>query len=150
MSTHVCGGEQSQVFVLRVEEDAVTFRRELLTVLYVTVTVLYDLLTVLHVAVTVLYDRMTVLYMASTVLYELLTVLCADLTVLYVGGEQSQVFVAGVDEDEAAFRRELMLNPQGLRSHMQTRIIYKLGFNQNYYTFTLILLIKIVMCSKFP
>ena len=35
-------------------------------------------------------------------------------------------------------------------SHMQTLIIYKLGFNQNYYTFTLILLIKIVLCSKFP
>ena len=33
---------------------------------------------------------------------------------------------------------------------MQTLIIYKLGFNQNYYTFTLILLIQIVMCSKFP
>ena len=26
---------------------------------------------------------------------------------------------------------------------------YKLGFNQNYYTFTLMLLIKFVMCSKF-
>jgi len=35
-------------------------------------------------------------------------------------------------------------------SHMQTPIIYKLGFNQNYYTFTLMLLIKIVLCSKFP
>jgi len=32
---------------------------------------------------------------------------------------------------------------------VQTLIIHKLGFNQNYYTFTLILLIKIVMCSKF-
>ena len=29
-------------------------------------------------------------------------------------------------------------------------IIYKLGFNQNYYTFTLILLLKIILCSKFP
>ena len=28
--------------------------------------------------------------------------------------------------------------------------IHKLGFNQNYYTFTSILLIKIVVCSKFP
>ena len=35
-------------------------------------------------------------------------------------------------------------------SHMQTLIIYKLGFNQNYYTFTLMLLIKIVLCIKFP
>ena len=35
-------------------------------------------------------------------------------------------------------------------SHMQTHTIYKLGFNQNYYTFTFLLLIKIVMCSKFP
>ena len=33
---------------------------------------------------------------------------------------------------------------------MQTLIIYKLGFNENYYTFTFILLIKIVLCSKFP
>jgi len=29
-------------------------------------------------------------------------------------------------------------------------IIYKLGFNQNYYTFTLLLLIRIALCSKFP
>ena len=34
--------------------------------------------------------------------------------------------------------------------HMQTLAIYKLGFNQNYYTFTLISLMKIVLCSKFP
>jgi hypothetical protein len=34
--------------------------------------------------------------------------------------------------------------------HMQTLIIYKLGFNQNYYTISLTLLIKIVMCSKVP
>ena len=34
--------------------------------------------------------------------------------------------------------------------HLQTLIIYKLGCNQNCYTFTLILLMKIVMCSKFP
>ena len=32
---------------------------------------------------------------------------------------------------------------------MKTVIIYKLGFNANYYSFTLILPIKIVMCSKF-
>jgi len=36
---------------------------------------------------------------------------------------------------------------QGQRSHMQTPIIYKLSFNQNYYTFTLMLLVKIVLCS---
>ena len=35
-------------------------------------------------------------------------------------------------------------------SHMQTLMIDKLGFEQNYYTSTLILLIKIVLCSKFP
>ena len=29
-------------------------------------------------------------------------------------------------------------------SHLQTLAIYKLGFNQRYYTFTLILLMKIV------
>ena len=34
-------------------------------------------------------------------------------------------------------------------SHVLMELIYKLGFNQNYYTFTLILLIEIVMCSKF-
>ena len=33
--------------------------------------------------------------------------------------------------------------------HLETLIIYKLGFNQNYYTFTSILLIKIVLCSNF-
>jgi len=32
--------------------------------------------------------------------------------------------------------------------HMQTLVIDKLGFNQNYYTFTLILLIKTVLCSN--
>ena len=34
--------------------------------------------------------------------------------------------------------------------HVQTLIIHKLGFNQNFFTFTLILLIKIFLCSKFP
>ena len=33
--------------------------------------------------------------------------------------------------------------------HVETLIIYKLGFNHNYHTFALILLITIVMCSKF-
>jgi len=33
--------------------------------------------------------------------------------------------------------------------HVETLIIYKLGFKQNYYTFALILLIKIVLCSEF-
>ena len=33
---------------------------------------------------------------------------------------------------------------------MQTLTIYKLGFNQNYYTFTVILLIKIVLSSNVP
>jgi hypothetical protein len=36
------------------------------------------------------------------------------------------------------------------RSHVETLIIYKLGSNQNYYTFPLTLLIRIVLCSKFP
>ena len=35
------------------------------------------------------------------------------------------------------------------RSHLQTLIIYKLGLNQIHYAFTLILLINIVLCSKF-
>jgi len=30
----------------------------------------------------------------------------------------------------------------------QTRIVYKLGFSQNHYTFALILLVKIVLCIK--
>ena len=34
--------------------------------------------------------------------------------------------------------------------HLQTLIIYKLSFNQNYYMFTLIFLIEIVMSSKYP
>ena len=34
--------------------------------------------------------------------------------------------------------------------HLQTLTIHKLGCNQNYYTFTLISLIKIVMLGKFP
>ena len=33
--------------------------------------------------------------------------------------------------------------------HLETLIIYKLGFNQNYYTFAFILLITIVLCSQF-
>ena len=33
------------------------------------------------------------------------------------------------------------------RFHLQTRMIYELAFNQNYYTFTLILLVKIVLFS---
>ena len=36
------------------------------------------------------------------------------------------------------------------QSHVETLIIHKLGFNQNHYTFTLILLMNIVMCRKFP
>ena len=38
----------------------------------------------------------------------------------------------------------------GSGSHVQTLIIGKLGVDQNHYTFTLILLIKIVLCSRFP
>ena len=34
-----------------------------------------------------------------------------------------------------------------VKFHLQTLIIYKLGFNQNYYTFSLRLPIKIVLCS---
>ena len=35
------------------------------------------------------------------------------------------------------------------RIHLQTLVSYKRGFNQNYYIFTLKLLITIIMCSKF-
>ena len=41
------------------------------------------------------------------------------------------------------------LNPSTQRSQLQTLIIYKLGFNQNDLTFTLMLPIKIVLCCKF-
>ena len=34
-------------------------------------------------------------------------------------------------------------------SHMQTLMTYELGYNQNYDTLISILLIKIVLCSKF-
>ena len=34
--------------------------------------------------------------------------------------------------------------------HMQTLITEQLGFNENDYTFILTLLIKMVLCSKFP
>ena len=34
------------------------------------------------------------------------------------------------------------------RFHLQTFVIYKLGYNQNYYTITLTLLIKIVLCNE--
>jgi len=36
------------------------------------------------------------------------------------------------------------------QSHLQILVIYKLGFGQNFYTFTLILLVRIVLCSEFP
>ena len=36
-----------------------------------------------------------------------------------------------------------------LESQMKKNMIYQLGFNTNCYTFTLILLTKIVLCSKF-
>ena len=36
-----------------------------------------------------------------------------------------------------------------VRSHIETLMDHKLGFKQNYYTFTLISLEKIVMCSEF-
>ena len=36
------------------------------------------------------------------------------------------------------------------RFHVQTLLTYRLGFNKKYCTFTLILLINIVKCSKFP
>ena len=36
------------------------------------------------------------------------------------------------------------------RNHLQTLIIYKLGFNPDRYTLTVILLAKIVLCGRFP
>ena len=42
-----------------------------------------------------------------------------------------------------------MESPSGAGSHLQTLIVCKLGFNQNFCTFTLIVLMKIVMCSEF-
>ena len=34
--------------------------------------------------------------------------------------------------------------------HMEKHVIYKLGFNQNDFTFPVILLVNIVMCGKNP
>ena len=33
--------------------------------------------------------------------------------------------------------------------HVETLVIHDLGFSQNYYTFTLILLVKMILCRKF-
>ena len=46
-------------------------------------------------------------------------------------------------------RRAPVASRHTQKFHMQTLIIYKLGFNQNYYTITLNSLIKIVRWSKF-
>jgi len=61
------------------------------------------------------------------------------------GGVESKVVV----EEHQPLLLPAQPCPRG-ESHMQTLIFYQLGFNQNYYTFALILLIKIVLCSKFP
>ena len=37
--------------------------------------------------------------------------------------------------------------PPPKKSHVETLVIYELGFNQTYYTYAFILLIKIVLCS---
>jgi len=42
----------------------------------------------------------------------------------------------------------LLRRPPGL-FHVEALLIYKLGFNQNNYTFALISPIKVVLCSKF-
>ena len=34
------------------------------------------------------------------------------------------------------------------QSHVETLLIYKLGFNQDYYTFVETLLVKNILCSK--
>ena len=55
------------------------------------------------------------------------------------------------DDGRAKLQPNAGVFPPGSRageSHMQTLIIYKRGFNQNYYTFILILQIKIVLCSE--
>jgi len=44
---------------------------------------------------------------------------------------------------------ESLKGPTKPHDFMGKHIIYKLGFNQNYYTFALILLIKIILCSEF-
>ena len=60
------------------------------------------------------------------------------MTVLYVSIPSTVVGV--VDENKAG----------EARSHLQTLIIYTLRSNQNNYTIALMLLMKIVLCSKFP
>ena len=41
------------------------------------------------------------------------------------------------------------VQPVSNEFHVETLKLYKLGFNQTYYTFDLILLMKIVLRSKF-
>ena len=49
---------------------------------------------------------------------------------------------------ETPIREAKLLHPSS-RSHLQTLKIYKPGFDQNYYTFTLKLRRKIILCNKF-
>ena len=51
----------------------------------------------------------------------------------------------GLGDAEACGRVEVLHN----LSHVEALIIHKLGVNQNFYTFASILLIKMVLCSKF-
>ena len=62
-----------------------------------------------------------------------------------------------VNERERVVERERGHRPERQRYQarpgpfqLQTLIIHKLGFNKNYHTFTSILLVKIVLRSKFP
>jgi len=51
------------------------------------------------------------------------------------------------DSSDPALPLKVQAEPS--QAHVETLIIHKLGFNQNYYTFALISLIKIVLCSEF-
>jgi len=70
------------------------------------------------------------------------------------GGDSPNLLLANANPNDGArlqFRGtpvHASSKPTGC-SHMETLKIYKLGFNQDYYTFTLILLIQIVLKSNF-
>ena len=55
----------------------------------------------------------------------------------------------GADDHGGQLHGQPLFQPLHPHAHMQTIILHKLGFNQNYYTVTS-MLINIVLCGKFP
>ena len=59
---------------------------------------------------------------------------------------EREVDVSTAQAQEIAAEMLRSLPTLEVKSHLQTLMIHKLGFNQNYYTFTLIVPIQIVLC----